>query len=200
MISDDYKFIFLNIPKNAGQSIKSALFHITANKSYGAPNHADLTFFHKNFPEQTEFYLKFCVVRNPFDRIVSFYHYKKKLCKNYNPLNFHDNYHFLKNPKEVKIFSEQSFEYLLLNGYLNIGPQYPKMCIGKKFSINFLIRFENLQDDFNEFLSTRSMPSFKLPHKNKSQRQSYQTYYSNNSIEYVNKQYNIDLKAFGYNF
>lgn len=69
IINHKYKFIFIHIQKTAGSSVTDALFNIPNTKSiyfmHSMINVLDLN-KHKD-------YFKFCFVRNPFDRLLSWY-------------------------------------------------------------------------------------------------------------------------------
>jgi len=73
MIIDEYKTIFVHIPKNAGTSIK-AFF---GNKEFYHKHKAIKEIKNEN-PEIYNSYRKFTVVRNPYDRMVSWYFYLKR--------------------------------------------------------------------------------------------------------------------------
>ncbi len=94
MISHKHKFLFIHIPKNAGSSINNSI------KSYceffkgnykgkslqphlvpkdiplGYGKHADDKIIRKLLKDEYKSYYKFCVVRNPWDRLVSVYWYE----------------------------------------------------------------------------------------------------------------------------
>ena len=64
----------------------------------------------------------------------------------------------------------------------------------------FFIRFENLQQDFDTFCDKVNIPRQVLPHKNKSERKHYTEYYDNATRELVERMYAKDLEYFGYKF
>ena len=70
-INDKYKIIFIHIPKNAGISIEEALF----DKKIG---HKSILQFESHNLKKYHEYFKFTVVRNPYDRLVSAFHFLKK--------------------------------------------------------------------------------------------------------------------------
>ena len=64
----------------------------------------------------------------------------------------------------------------------------------------FFIRYENLQEDFNTFCDKAYLPRQILPHKNKSDRKHYTDYYDTESRELVERLFARDLEYFGYKF
>ena len=66
--SEEHKYAFIHIPKNAGMSISKAIKHIPIIKSYG----------HGVFFENVAHLNKLFVVREPIDRFTSSFFYVKK--------------------------------------------------------------------------------------------------------------------------
>lgn len=136
----------------------------------------------------------YCVlfVRNPYDRLVSFYHhmrqiggYAEGICKR---LTFRE---FALHVDLAKIMCPM-VDYLY--------------CEGKSV-INFLGRFELLNQsvarlidliDFggNEEEVRRAWPAY--THAMKTEHESYQSYYDDRAKEYVYEQYRKDFEIFGY--
>jgi len=84
-IKEDLNLFFLHVPKNAGKSILK-MYDIKADKklkrsvveAQASINHS------QNLNINLDKYVKFCVVRNPWDRIVSLYHFRKRETDLYN--------------------------------------------------------------------------------------------------------------------
>src|SRR5215467_9332165 len=70
MIDHSHRFIFVHIPKTAGNSV---------NRVFGVSwqNHKDLARYAREC-EAFETFFKFAIVRNPWDRLLSDYNYQKK--------------------------------------------------------------------------------------------------------------------------
>ena len=85
-ISDKYELIFFHLAKCAGKSVVNALEiknNGKTNKKSGIYNSValglDYFYFNKTiYPEKWQNYKKFTIVRNPWDRVVSLYHFRKK--------------------------------------------------------------------------------------------------------------------------
>ena len=71
MIIDEENLIFVHIPKNAGTSICRYF-------NYLATYHETIYDFKETFPDKYNSYKKFAIVRNPYDRMVSWYFHLKK--------------------------------------------------------------------------------------------------------------------------
>ena len=77
VINDLGRFIFIHIPKNAGNSITRLLLKHRDNYAYGdVPQHAALKWVGNNLPEKL-LYKKICFSRNPYSRMVSWWTYNR---------------------------------------------------------------------------------------------------------------------------
>lgn len=170
MISHPHQCIFVHIPKTAGTSIelffKKALglppkakapLTLSRNKvrEIGPPHltHLKAYEFYQNqyvSEEQFDTYFKFSFVRNPWDRVVSFYKYS-----NLDLLISFETFVMKELPKLIK---ERSYFY---------APQYDFIYHEGKKLVDFIGRFENLQNDFNKVCDTLGISDFKLPHERK---------------------------------
>ena len=81
VINDKERFIFIHIPKNAGNTISRLIlkeFHNSKSKygtaKYRVLQHGALKWIGNNFPEKL-LYKKICFSRNPFSRMVSWWTY-----------------------------------------------------------------------------------------------------------------------------
>ena len=232
MISHHHKCIFVHIPKTAGQSIERAfleqigldwetraplLLRYNDNARLGPPRLAHLTAqqytLHKYIPDDMfNSYFKFAYVRNPWDRLVSFYKYLGYASE----LDFNT---FAKKVFEKRIWREQ---------YWFVRPQSDFVYTDDNRQLmNFIGKFENLQDDFHKICEITGMPTTKLAHINKSgdelsakrsnserikaalkhiknknipSHKHYQEYYDSESIEIANRLYHRDIELLGYRF
>ena len=61
-----------------------------------------------------------------------------------------------------------------------------------------VIRFENLQEGFNEVCSDIGIEAYQLPHYNKSEHDPYESYYDDELKEFVYGMFVVDFKRFRY--
>ena len=172
MICHNEKCIFIHIPKNAGQSVEHVflqrlglswdtraplLLRQNDRPELGPPRLAHLKageYVSCRYVSATMFdsYYKFSFVRNPWSRMVSFYKYLgyQRRC---------DFKTFLMGP-----FSNRLFEDM----HWFVGPQADYLYQGERLLVDFVGRFETLQQDFHQVCDALSIPQTGLPHVNKS--------------------------------
>ena len=129
---------------------------------------------------------KFVFVRNPWDRLVSMYFDKNK------------NNSFLK-PKNITTFEE----FILFLTKINISKCNPHYVLQTtRFSISdmdFVGRFENFNEDFDFVCEEINIPKNNL-HRNKSEHESYESYYNSKTRSLVDKIYQRDIQILDYKF
>ena len=224
MISDFDKCIFVHIPKVAGQSIEQffleraglnwhsrAPFLLKKNKkpTLGPPRLAHLTaqeYVELGYISDEKFsqYFSFSFVRNPWDRVVSEYKYRKY------PFSFND-FLFKKFPTP----SDDNYEHGL-DAYRHVLPQADFLfdAAGEQL-VDFIGRFERLKDDFHYVSEKVTGLKAALPHKNKSDTSiakklsnmikrsdysHYSSYYNDEARAFVAEKYKRDIEMFGYSF
>ena len=176
MIIDQYKAIFVHIPKNAGTSIEkyfgNGSVRIQPNK------HADINEIKTKFKNSYNNYKKFTIIRNPYDKMVSWYFYlKRNLGENYNVIEFNK---WIKDPSKFW-HADDPISYL----------KHQHEWIDDTVKI---IKFENLNKELSIFFNEKII----LPITNKSNRDDYLSYYNKKSLDIVYKKYKEDFKKYNY--
>lgn len=198
MVSHKDKYIFIHIPKTGGTSIEKAL--------NAQQYHYDHLYYKKNVINYNNFFI-FSVVRNPFERTVSDYKwatnqkYKfpaKELKKMFTGKSFRyfvDTYYNLAY-KDVKYFRSQSwFKHHHLTHCRSQLDILNPIC-----DIDYVIRFERLQQGFDFLCDKIEVPRQKLPHLNKTEVRHYTEYYDDETREIIAEKYKKDIEYFGYKF
>lgn len=142
-------------------------------------------------------YFKFSVVRNPFSRCVSEYFWYKRMKS--NVLSF-------------KQWVNTKLQDLIENS-TRIDNEYPKVLKMHNLEqfkfvynelnesmVDYICKFENLQQDFNIVCDKIGIPRQQLPHVNKSKHKHYTEYYDDETREIVAKKYAKDIEYFRYKF
>jgi hypothetical protein len=190
---DDTKSIFVHIPKCAGISISHALYGNLAG------GHTTLDEYLRIFePEAILSYFKFTIVRNPWDRLVSAFHFLKS-----GGVNESD-----KKWSEIELGKYDDFDSFV-RGWVNsrniwksphFQPQYHYFLDkGGRISLDFIGRFETLADDFAH-IADRIGVRQHLPASNSSNHLPYSEYYSDATKKIVSGTYLRDIAILNYLF
>ena len=201
IFSDKYKYLGICIPKTGSTSLQS-LFGPPYGDVVGAgpgEHHMDLTEALRRFPKAKN-YFKFTFVRNPYDRIISFYHHfahvRGTLLEpdSYRPAPRYHGYHdFLNRILDDKLWKDD----------LHFKPQYTFIDVDQ---MDFIGRFENFENDINHIFQMLNMPKYiQLPHDRKSNYTGkcdcpYPTrgFFDTKSANNMYKYFQNDFDLFGY--
>jgi hypothetical protein len=191
--------IFVRIPKTAGHTIKNFLLHNSnleikpiLNQGYESYSGQKL----KNKIQENTWLEshKFTFVRNPFDRAVSSwkfggwkprYAWKCSFAEFVKRIQSWD----LENPKT---WNERSWH--CCSQYAHLINEDGDLLV------DFIGRFENLQEDFNIVCDKIGIPHQELPHHNKTKHKHYTEYYDDETRQIVAEKYAKDIEYFNYEF
>ena len=194
MIIDEHKFIFVHLRKTGGTSIQD-FFTGDSDVSKGwVYKHFEPKDYYSRNPKKWNDYFKFSFVRNPFCFLVSYYHFRIMRLKG--------------ELGEVELFMKEQYENSCFEEWIKEGffgdprirPQVEQLSINNKVAVDFIGRFENLQNDFNIVCDKIGIPRQQLPHKNKTKRKHYTEYYDEETKQIVAEKYAKDIEMFGYEF
>ena len=187
------KIIFFHIPKVAGESLRQIMpdgtFFIGHN--FYHPEYHHLYFDIEDHIKR--FVISF--VRNPYDRVVSAFHYLNSGGINDTDLN------------DKKLYIEKyngNFEDFVKNSFPNIlhqihfMPQYDWIYYRGVSLCNFIGKYESIQEDIIELSKIIKLKSTDLPELNTSNHKSYLEYYTGELRDIVYYNYEKDFKIFGY--
>lgn len=192
MINHEYKFTLTLLPKTGSASLSDH----SCTKSF-----ADNRRHYDTLPKNLQGYLKIATCRNPFSRVVSLWTYwnDRLRVRNLSGVEF---LYFVKNyadmkSKIIRIFEEKEkiHFYTCTEGVA--------LSTDKRLSytdIDFWIRTENLQENFNTFCDKVGIKRMNLSHRNKSKHKHYTEYYDDETKEIVGELYKKDIEYFGYEF
>jgi hypothetical protein len=208
VICREFQCIFVHIPKVAGQSIEQFFLQLLGlswqmrgplclrynrDPKQGPHRLAHLTaseYVSCGHINQQEFnsYFKFAFVRNPWDRLVSEYEFRRNTLR-----------------CDFKAFLFRRFPSTEpSDAYRHVLPQYKFLFDenGDKL-VDFIGRFERLSTDF-EIVRRRlhiGDTAGEFPHRNRAHfRKPYQEYYDDASREFVAGFYARDIDLFNYSF
>ena len=194
------RFLFVHIPKTAGNSIQSALRDYSEDElvplraeqdgierfglrspNYKVRKHSTLAEYsdalgHEQFGQL----YKFTCVRNPWDRMVSYY---------FTPTQRPETW-------DRKKFRTMISKAVSVADYLRLDRDEEDPFM----NVDFIMRFEYLADDFRTVCGALDIPPTTLPQYNRSNREHYSKYYDDGLRELVRARFAAEIERFGYRF
>lgn len=138
----------------------------------------------------------FAFVRNPFDRAVSSWKFGGWGKRHNWNMTFKEFAHYVTQldlaPENGNYPSSKIMHACLQYPYvhdLNTGE-----------SVDYIGRFENLQQDFDIISDTIGLTRRELPHKNKTKHKHYTEYYDDETIDLITQAYHMDINIFNYKY
>lgn len=167
------KVIWLKTPKAAGTSIRKVLI-----KRLGQPKKSLSEWEGEFSDESLADYFIFSFVRNPWDRLVSIHRYFgvpiARVLSNHRKLTKSTKFH----ARPCHIFTH----------------------MGSCQFVDFVGKFETLQEDFDKVCDTIGIEYVKLPKLNRTKHSHYSEYYSDDLRCQAAQVYARDIELFGYTF
>jgi len=172
VIGDEW--VLVENPKTGSSSMRQALLAMGAD--YAASKHTPLT-DPQIAPARR---LRFVVVRNPYDRMVSAWKHNVKLAR-----------------------PDEPFEDWLLGPAWEAGvgldiKRVPQTVWAWK--CNVILRFENIDAEWARMLNAIGLPHRPLPRVNVGDRPPYQEVYTPRTRQIVEDRFGADLDRWGYSF
>jgi len=214
LISHKHKFLFVHIAKTGGTSVRSTLNRLRWSDPYfipqficsrishwtghriGAkiPRHAKAIAAYEMLPRDVyDALFKFAFVRNPWDLQVSSYHHLKR--ERPHLVGERDFESFLR----WKLDPARPYQYHI-DTSIALQSDYLIDLHGKVI-VDFIGRYENLQEDFRHVCATIGIAQPPLAHKRQAKdRSSYQKYYTEETASLVAEYFRADVELFGYTF
>ena len=208
LISHIYKFIYIKNSKVAGTSVESFFdqFCVDPNQKHifkhsttivkskfgiiGSrlrngkiwQNHMSATDIKKHKEKEFDTYLKFCVVRNPYDTAVSKYFWRNQ-------------------NKRYKSFKEY-----IKKSFICEPSQFKRYSINRKSVCDYHIRYEHLHEDIVELCKIlnitnydlKDLPNFKSGFRDKSKH--YSQFYDDETKKLVYEKCKEEFELFNYTF
>ena len=203
LISLDKKLLFVHIQKTGGTSIAQQLRkRVPDVKSiFGTHDHA--RWARSSLGETYSELFRFAFVRNPWDRLVSWYSMIEQCAA-------------LPRWKEQRLWryvleTSTSFEEFVLKCTATIDDRDGRKSFvfnqldyvtdeDGRVIVDFIGRYENLAQDASRLFATIGLGEVSLSHANRSKHRHYTDYYSNLTREIVAERFARDIAFFNYRF
>jgi hypothetical protein len=196
------KFVFIHIPKNSGTEMSNQIQSIYNDSKLlmyverEGPN-IGIDKMHLYYQVISKFIdgnvldnsIKFCIIRNPYNKIYSAWNYLKDRYS-YNNFNEFVKYHL----NEEFIYG---LETIVSDARVHYRPQFTFIYDnGDKQYVDFIIRYEYLNDDIIKFnnLYNLNIPTYANDNINKD----YINFFNLESIQKINSLYKKDFELLNY--
>jgi hypothetical protein len=189
IISHEHRFIFIHVHRTGGTSIANLIQSQTNGKADHITQHGHFRTPESGLFEKYWDYYTFSFVRNPWERMLSWY------------FLVHSNA-FKSRPESIKADFERFLRDDLKEAH---GSFYPNQLdyltdANGNIRVDKIGRFEHYEDDIRDIFSRLNLPFSGIPQLNKSIQTYSPSYYSENSIEIVANMCKADIDFFGYEF
>ena len=186
--SDSHNFIYYRVPKTATRSI---LFYLEQKTIIDFGKSVVLDGYNVDYNNDWDNYFQFSFVRNPFDRILScFLDKTKKVIGTEWEMQHYSKY---------KNSSFEEFVMDLDNDSINQeGHTKEQHLMINLDEVDFIGRFENLNQDFKYVCEKLNIEIEDMPHQNRTNHSEYQNYYNDKTIAKIKELYSKDMELFEY--
>jgi hypothetical protein len=218
LVSHGRKLVFVHIQKTGGDTVSRLMgesipdiFCFKAKHEFAVKAAAEL--------ERWNEYFKFAFVRNPWDRLVSWY----SMIRDAETIRWHQiltnqrrRSHF-RQPRENKLWryvldNSSTFEEFIINCTDEIEVDegvYYSFAYNQldyiadsndDLLVDFIGRFESFGSDLYKVYDRLGLELGSIPHENRSVRGHYSTFYTPETETIVRKRFQRDIEYFGYEF
>ena len=185
MISHQYKCIFIHQRKAGGYSIISDFGFQIREVEWHLYNDGTLSEEWKFRKTIAKGYIVFTVVRNPWDRFISGWKY----LNNYRDKTLAE---VLQEASNIK--GPRDYKHL-------VRPQLDILMNEKGIFVpDYVLRFENLQEDYNKLSHIIGKKESTLPRLNETSHEHYTAYFDSKTKKTFEALFKKDIDFFGYKF
>jgi len=214
------KILFIHVPKTAGASFIKKLSEIgdpkqvITNKTKGnhhAPYYDCQQHIEQNLNDDINDWYKFTVVRNPWNRVTSWYYYRKNFLEKYDDYVPKANKNWAYNmdrrliQDELDCMNEDFNKWFL---YYHRKP-WDQTWFSLNHSQSYwhgdcefddIIRFENLDEDMKKISIFNDNEMNHNVHRTANSESDWRSLYNKDTIDLVATIYKEDIEKFGYRF
>jgi hypothetical protein len=202
MIGGNPAWIFVHIQKTGGNAVRSAL-GVELDDAYKHYLAHELRHVYGEAVWNECF--KFAFVRNPWDRLVSWWSMIDNARDSFGPTRQPNKFigYVLQHARNFEEFFYRCTDEIVDNdGRKHIFRNQIDYLVDESGTmiVDFVGRFERLQDCFNEVSCRLGRAPIELPRVNVSHHAAYTEYYTPAMAEEVGRLYARDIETFGYQF
>jgi hypothetical protein len=213
--NEDPRYIFIHIQKTGGITVSGLLTRLVPGTIFYGPRHMHARKALR-LVEDSDSCFKFAFVRNPWDRLASWYSMMDKGRRRLrasnevpsvqrrrfsnNPLyrdvlrhgpTFEDFLKHCTQRREIKDGHYYSFAFNQLDYLTNKNG---------KLLVDFIGRFENFSEDLSHVFKVLGVGVEEIPHRNRTEHSHYSEMYTPETEQIVRERFRRDIEYFGYEF
>ncbi len=189
---DRLQCIYVHIPKNAGISVNRAIF---GSRGGG---HLKITEYKKIFGRKRfNDYFKFTIVRNPWDRVCSAYHFLRA-----GGMTDDDRQWAASNLEDYPSFRDFvccGIQRDEVRHFLHFRSQSDFICENGRIAVDYIGYLETLDEDFTKICRRLGIQA-ELPRLNVSNARDYREFYDDEMRKIIARSYDEDIHRLGYCF
>jgi len=199
MISHKHKFIFIHVPKAGGTSIMRALrqYDLLGEGHYTL---GEIILNNNLSRSHVKDYFKFAVIRNPWDIVVSNYHYSRMKKSFWHSDDGSTRYSVHPDYDAVSKIEFDQYVRLVTERKLNHRFAMTPQSYWIDDHVDYLIRFEDLDAGFANACQQIGLGSVSLEKVNASKHDHYSVYYDAVSVKLIEDYFRQDVERFNYSF
>lgn len=190
IISHELKFIFIHVHRTGGTTVSNILLTQLKGKVKTRPQHENARTADCALIEKYKDYFIFGFVRNPWERMLSWYSLINKHDMRSIAEKKKDFENFLENNLAFKLL-DNSFHYNQLDYFTNANNE----MLGSK-----MFRYEHFENELKELFKLLAIAETDIPVINDTSPKNYRDYYTEKSIALINEKCKKDIDYFGYRF
>ena len=184
MIDHERRLLFIHIARTGGSSIENLLMGADWGRIDMATKHMSASQARRHYGEEIwSSYVKFTIVRNPWDRLVSMWATRwwdadPAACEQGDMIAF---------TKQLRPHRNETYQSLHYHDILDE-------------ELDYVLRYENLQDNVSEMLRRCGIGGVVLPLTSVTSRGHYSNYYTPEAADLVGSMFRRDIEQYGYRF
>lgn len=198
MISHPLRCIFVHVQKTGGSSVRQALRMMQHDPDKHRFAHELRALYGEACWGN---YFKFAFVRNPWDRLVSWWQMVERNAASARPMNGWQRFILSRARTFEEFLTNCDQDYHDHDGSKWIfRNQLDYISDGDGIIVDFVGRFESLEVDFAAIAERLRLPPLQMPHANRSAHKHYSEYYTEATRALIAARFARDITAFGYSF
>ena len=188
LICHKHEFIFIHVHRTGGTSIMNLLKRELGTDVTEISEHGNVNSSERILIEENPDYKIIGMVRNPWDRILSWY----ALINKWNDFTIEESRGEFQKFIELKLAAKPDDPYF----HYNQLDYFPSIN-NKRIS---LYRFEDFEEETKKMFELLDLDLGIIPHTNRTETKNYQDYYSSESKELVSNMCKRDISYFNFLF